>query len=276
VRLAFVGHRLRWARTGSGAVGLALVVVIVLFVLIGPLFAPHDPAATVGLTGASPDSAFPLGTDRLGRDVLSRLLWGGRSVIGLAAAATLACYAVGLLVGVTAGYNRRLEGLLMRSTDVVRAFPPLLFFLIIVTGLGASVWVLILGVTVVQAPGIARLSHTATKEVSLRPYVEAAVARGERSLAVVQREILPNILSPLIADAGLRFTFSVLLVASVNFLGLGLQPPRSDWGLMVSENRDILTLNPWAVFAPAAFIALLTIGVNLVGDSVTRSLGRSR
>jgi ABC-type dipeptide/oligopeptide/nickel transport system permease subunit len=263
-------------RTGSGAIGLALVVAILLFVLIGPLFAPYNPAETVGLTGVSPDSAFPLGTDRLGRDVLSRLLWGGRSVIGLAAAATLACYSVGLLVGVTAGYNRGLEGLLMRSTDVVRAFPPLLFFLIIVTGLGTSIWVLILGVTVVQAPGIARLSHTASKEVSLRGYVEAAVARGERSLTVIRREILPNILSPLIADAGLRFTFSVLLVASVNFLGLGLQPPRSDWGLMVSENRDVLTLNPWAVFAPAALIALLTIGVNLVGDSVTRSLGRSR
>jgi peptide/nickel transport system permease protein len=271
-----VGHRLRWARTGAGAVGLALVFAILLFVLIGPLFAPHDPAETVGLTGASPDSAFPLGTDRLGRDVLSRLLWGGRSVIALAAAATLACYAAGMLVGVIAGYSRRLEGVLMRSTDVVRAFPPLLFFLIIVTALGTSIWVLILGVTVVQAPGIARLSHTATKEVSLRAYVEAAIARGERSLAVIRREIVPNILSPLIADAGLRFTFSVLLVASVNFLGLGLQPPRSDWGLMVSENRDVLTLNPWAVFAPAVLIALLTIGVNLVGDSVTRSLGRSQ
>jgi peptide/nickel transport system permease protein len=267
-------HRLRFARTGSGAVGLVLLVLVLALVLIGPLFAPHDPAESLGLAGASPDGAYPLGLDKLGRDVLSRVLWGGRSVVGLAAAAT--CYGFGMLVGVTAGYDRRLEGPLMRGVDVIRAFPPLLFFLIIVTGLGTSVWVLVLGVTVVQAPGIARLSQTATKEVSLRGYVEAAVARGEHTLTVIRREILPNILSPLIADAGLRFTFSILLVASVNFLGLGLQPPRSDWGLMVSENRDILTLNPWAVFAPAALIALLTIAVNLVGDSVTRSLGRSQ
>jgi peptide/nickel transport system permease protein len=268
--------RLRFAKSGSGVVGLALLVVVLALVLVGPLLSPHDPAESLGMAGTSPDSAYPLGLDKLGRDVLSRLLWGGRSVVFLAAAATLACFGFGMLFGVTAGYNRRLEGALMRSVDVIRAFPPLLFFLIIVTALGTSVWVLILGVTVVQAPGIARLSHTATKEVSLRAYVEAAIARGERAFTVIRREILPNILSPLIADAGLRFTFSILLVASVNFLGLGLQPPRSDWGLMVSENRDILTLNPWAVFAPAALIALLTIGVNLVGDSVTRSLGRSQ
>lgn len=267
--------RLRFARTPSGAIGLSLLVLVLLFVFIGPFFSPHDPAATVGLTGASPGGGFPLGTDRLGRDVLSRLIWGGRSVIGLAVAATVACYALGLLLGVTAGYSRRLEGLLMRSVDVVRAFPPLLFFLIIATGLGQSLWVLVLGVTVVQAPGIARLAHTATKEVSLRGYVEAALARGESGFAIVRREILPNILSPLIADAGLRFTFSILLVASVNFLGLGLQAPRADWGLMVSENREVLSVNPWAVFAPALMIALLTIAVNLVGDAVTRSLGRS-
>ena len=268
--------RLRFARTGSGAIGLALLTLLLLLVLVGPFFAPHAPAESLGMPGTSPDGAYPLGTDKLGRDVLSRLLWGGRSVVGLAVAATLACYGVGLLIGVIAGYNRRLEPLLMRGIDVVRAFPPLLFFLILVTGLGTSVWVLILGVTVVQAPGIARLSHTATKEVSLRAYVEAAVARGEGAFTVIRREILPNILSPLIADAGLRFTFSILLVASVNFLGLGLSPPRSDWGLMVSENREILSLNPWAVFAPALLIALLTIAVNLVGDSVARSLGRSQ
>jgi ABC-type dipeptide/oligopeptide/nickel transport system permease subunit len=268
-------RRLRFARTGPGAIGLVLLVIVLLLVLIGPFFAPHAPAESLGLPGASPDGSYWLGTDKLGRDVLSRTLWGGRSVVALALAATAACYAIGLLVGVTAGYNRRLEGPLMRTVDVVRAFPPLLFFLIIVTGLGQAVWVLILGVTVVQAPGIARLTHTAAKEVSLRAYVEAAVARGERSPSIIRREILPNISSPLIADAGLRFTFSVLLVASVNFLGLGLEPPRSDWGLMVSENRDILTLNPWAVFAPAALIALLTIAVNLVGDSVSRSMGRS-
>jgi ABC-type dipeptide/oligopeptide/nickel transport system permease subunit len=163
----------------------------------------------------------------------------------------------------------------MRGVDVVRAFPPLLFFLILVTGIGSSKLVLVAGVAFIQAPGIARLLHTVTKEVSLRAYVEAAVVRGESTLTVIRREVLPNILSPLIADVGLRFTFSILLVASVNFLGLGLSEPASDWGLMVSENRGIISLNPWATIAPAAMIALVTIGVNLVGDSIARSLGHS-
>jgi peptide/nickel transport system permease protein len=269
-------ERLRFARTPSGAIGLTLLGAIVALALIGPLFAPHAPAESLVSPGSAPTGTYPLGTDFLGRDVLSRILWGGRSVLGLATVATLVSYAIGLLIGLTAGYSRSVvDPLLMRTVDVVRAFPPLLFFLILVTGVGTSKLVLVAGVAVVQAPGISRLVHTATKEVSFRGYVEAAVARGERSAAVIRREVLPNILSPLIADAGLRFTFSILLVAAVNFLGLGLQPPASDWGLMVSENREVLSLNPWAVFAPAALIALLTIAVNLVGDAVTRSLGRS-
>jgi ABC-type dipeptide/oligopeptide/nickel transport system permease subunit len=105
--------------------------------------------------------------------------------------------------------------------------------------------------------------------------VEAAVARGERTTAVLRREVLPNIMSPVIADLGLRYTFSILLVAAVNFLGLGLQPPASDWALMISENREIISLNPWSIFVPAALIAVLTIGVNAVGDAIARSLGHS-
>jgi ABC-type dipeptide/oligopeptide/nickel transport system permease subunit len=219
---------LRFAKSGSGALGLALVVVVLALVLIGPLFSPHDPAESLGMAGTSPDSAYPLGLDKLGRDVLSRLLWGGRSVIGLAAAATLACYGFGMLFGVTAGYNRRLEGALMRSVDVIRAFPPLLFFLIIVTALGTSVWVLILGVTVVQAPGIARLDpcevggHAGLSrdraQLPLRPDRPAMRGRSAEAGA----EDPPEHPLALIADAGLRFTFSILLVASVNFLGLGL------------------------------------------------------
>jgi ABC-type dipeptide/oligopeptide/nickel transport system permease subunit len=271
-----VSRRLRFARTRTGAIGLVLLAAIVLLALFGPFFAPHAPAESLGRPGAGPSGVYPLGLDFLGRDVLSRALWGGRSVLGLAIAATAVSYALGLAVGLTAGYSRSfVDPALMRSVDVVRAFPPLLFFLILVTGVGTSVLVLVLGVAVVQSPGIARLVHTATKEVSYRGYVEAAVARGEHGVAVVRRDVLPNIMSPLIADAGLRFTFSILLVAAVNFLGLGLRPPAADWALMISENRQIITLNPWSIFVPAALIALLTIAMNLVGDSIARSLGRS-
>jgi ABC-type dipeptide/oligopeptide/nickel transport system permease subunit len=117
--------------------------------------------------------------------------------------------------------------------------------------------------------------RTATLEVSVRGYVEAAIARGERPVAVVLREVLPNITAPVLVDFGLRFTYSILIIASVNFLGLGLQPPNSDWALMISQNRDYISLAPWAVLAPAAMIALLTIGINLTGDAIARSLGRS-
>jgi peptide/nickel transport system permease protein len=271
VRSAF-----RFLRIRSGAIGLAIVVFVVVVALFGRYVAPHDPNVPVGTPLSGPSSAAHLGTDFLGRDVLSRLLYGGRSVIGLAAAATLLGYAIGLSIGLIAGYTRsRVDPLLMRSVDVMLAFPPLLFLLVLITGAGTGVGVLVIGVAAIQAPGISRIVRTATLEVSVRGYVEAAVARGERAAAVVVREVLPNILAPVLVDAGLRFTYSILIIASVNYLGLGLQPPASDWALLISENREYIALNVWAVLAPAAMIALLTIGVNLMGDAIARSLGRS-
>jgi peptide/nickel transport system permease protein len=266
----------RFLRIRSGAIGLAVVVLVVAVALLGRYIAPHDPSAPVGAPLAGPSSTAHLGTDFLGRDVLSRLLYGGRSVIGLAAAATALAYVVGLAIGLIAGYTRsKLDPLLMRTVDVMLAFPPLLFLLVLITGAGTGVGVLVIGVAAIQAPGISRIVRTATLEVSVRGYVEAAVARGERAGAVVVREVLPNILAPVLVDAGLRFTYSILIIASVNYLGLGLQPPSSDWALMISENREYISLNVWAVLAPAAMIALLTIGVNLMGDAIARSLGRS-
>jgi len=197
-------------------------------------------------------------------------------VIGLAAAATALAYALGLVIGLVAGYTRSLlDPILMRAVDVMFAFPPLLFLLILITGAGTSIGVLVVGVAAIQAPAISRVVRTATQVVAVRGYVEAAVSRGERAVAVLRREVLPNILAPVLVDAGLRFTYSILIIASVNYLGLGLQPPSSDWALMISENRQYISLNPWAVLAPVAMIALLTIGINLMGDAIARSLGRS-
>jgi peptide/nickel transport system permease protein len=266
----------RFARTRRGQVGLVILATVVLIALVGPLFAPHPPAAIVGAPGAGPSSSDLLGTDYLGHDVLSRVLWGGRSVLWLSLAATAIAYLVGMTIGLIAGYNRSiLDPLLMRSVDVILVFPPLLFFLIVATSVGTSKLVLIVGVALVQIPGVARIVYTATREVSVRLYVEAAVARGERTTAVILREILPNILGPVIANLGLAITFSILLIAAVNFLGLGLQPPAANWALMISENRPILSLNPWSTIAPAALIAMLTIGVNLVGDAIAQGLGSS-
>jgi len=271
-----VTRRLRFLRTPSGAIGAAIVLLVLGVAALGPFVAPHDPTQPIGvpLTGAT--SSAPLGTDFLGRDVLSRLLHGGVSVIGLAAAATALAYALGLVIGLVAGYTRSLlDPILMRAVDVMFAFPPLLFLLILITGAGTSIGVLVVGVAAIQAPAISRVVRTATQVVAVRGYVEAAVSRGERAVAVLWREVLPNILAPVLVDAGLRFTYSILIIASVNYLGLGLQPPSSDWALMISENRQYISLNPWAVLAPVAMIALLTIGINLMGDAIARSLGRS-
>jgi peptide/nickel transport system permease protein len=269
-------ERLRFVHETRGAVGLGLLVFVVGVAILGPLFAPHSPSAPIGVPYSGPSAEAPLGTDFLGRDVLSRVLWGGRSVLALAGLATLFAYVAGTAVGLVAGFSRSLaDPVLMRSVDVMLSVPALLFMLVLITGLGAGKAVLVFAVALVQAPLVARIVRTATLEQSVRGFVEAAVARGERTVAILRREILPNIAAPIAADAPLRFTYSIILVASVNFLGLGLQPPAADWALIISENRDGLTLNPYVILAPAALIALLTIGASLVGDAVARSLGVS-
>jgi len=266
----------RFACTPSGAVGLTLLTTVLMIALFGPFFAPHSITATVGPPGQPPSPSAPLGTDFLGRDVLSRLLNGGRSVVWLGGAATAFSYLLGVTVGLVAGYSRSIiDPILMRGVDVLLAFPALLILLLLVSGLGTHVWVLLLGVALVQLPGIARVIRTATLEASTRGYVEAAVARGEHMLAVLRREILPNIAPVLLADFGIRFGVSIVFIASMNFLSLGLTPPKADWGLMISENRDYIALNLWSVLAPALMLALLTISVNLTADAYVRSLGRS-
>jgi ABC-type dipeptide/oligopeptide/nickel transport system permease subunit len=271
-----VTERLRFLRVRTGAVGFGLLLFVLALAVFGPFVAPHSPTEPIGIPFEGPSADAPLGYDVLGRDVLSRILWGGRSVLALAGVATLIAYLAGGVVGLVAGYSRSLvDPALMRGADVLIAFPALLFILVLVTGAGTSKAALVAGVAIVQAPLVARIIRTATLEQSMRGFVEAAVARGERTTAILRREILPNIVSPIAADFGLRFTYSIILVASVNFFGLGLQPPDADWALIISENRDGLTLNPWVILVPAALVALLTISLNLVGDSIARTLGRS-
>ena len=272
----WIPRRLGISRTWSGRVGLALGAFVILVALIGPFFAPYGPSELVGAPYQPPSSEFKLGTDFLGRDVLSRVLWGGRTVIGLAGAATLLAYLIGTPVGLVAGISRsRVDPLLMRTVDILLAFPPIILLLVLATGLGPSSWVLVVGVACTHVPGIARIARTATLETSVRGYVEAATARGERTSFILRREILPNIASPILADVGIRLTGSILLVAAVNFLGLGLQPPTADWALMISENRGGLTIQPWAAGVPIALIAMLTIAVNLVADAFARGMGQS-
>jgi ABC-type dipeptide/oligopeptide/nickel transport system permease subunit len=258
----------RLLRTPSGVFGVVLLTTVVLIALLGPAIAPHSPDDPIGLPASPPSSDAWLGTDELGRDVLSRLLHGGLTVLGLGVAAAAVAYGGGITIGLISGYNRRLtDATLMRGMDVLLAFPALLFVLVFVTGAGPSAKVLVVAVGIVLMPGVSRVVRAATVGVAVSGYVEAAVARGERTPWVLFREILPNISTVVLADFGLRFTWAIVLIASVNFLGVGLAPPISDWGLMVTENRQIIDLNIWAVAAPAAMLALLTVAINLVADA---------
>jgi peptide/nickel transport system permease protein len=271
----------RWKRprlthTASGKVGLLMLAVVLGIAFIGPLVSPHGIAEPIGAPGTPPYGAAPLGTDYLGRDVLSRVLHGGPSVIWIGTTATLLAYMCGVTIGLVAGYTRSLlDPLLMRAVDVLLSFPALLVLLLLIAGLGSHVWVLIVGVALVQLPPIARIMRTATLEVSTRGFIEAAQARGERAAAIMRREILPNVTPVVLADFGIRFGFSIILVASVNYLGLGLAPPAADWGLMIAENQQYISLNVWSVLAPAIMLAMLTVSVNLIADGYVQTLGRS-
>jgi peptide/nickel transport system permease protein len=245
--------------------------------LFGPFVAPYAPDESVGSPFETASGAFPFGLDNLGRDVLSRWLWGGRSVLGYATAATLIGMVGGLCIGLTAAYRRDwVDGALMRSTDLFLAFPPLLLFLLVLVTFGNGALPLVVSIGAYHAIRVSRVVRVAAREILVLPYIEASQVRGDPALHILGREVLPNILSPVLIDAGFRFVYSVIIIASLSFLGFGIQPPAADWGLMVAENRAGLELNPWSTLLPAITIALLSVGVNLIADAKARSAGRVR
>lgn len=259
-------------RSWSARVSLVVAILMVLLALLGPLLSPHSPTALIGRPFGQPSAGHPLGLDVLGRDVLSRILHGGRSVVFLGGLAVALAYLCGGFIGLVAGFSRSaVDPILMRTIDVVLAFPSILLLLLLVAGLGISTTTTIIGIVIVLTPSITRIIRTATREVSAQGYVEAAIARGDPTMRILFREIVPNILPTIVADAGPRFTSSILLVAALNFLGLGLRPPSSDWALMIAENRIGLSVNSWPVLMPAALIAVLTVSVNLAAESMLRS-----
>ena len=263
-------------RTNSGRVGVVLFVLTVGIAIFGRYFATYSPYATLGVPGAAAGGGHLLGLDFIGRDVLSRALYGGRNTLFLAGLATLLTYVVGTTIGLVAGYSRSLvDPILMRSIDVLLTVPALLVILLLVTAFGAGSLVLVIATSLVLMPGLTRIVRSATLGVCTRGYVEAAAARGDSSRQILLREVLPNILGVIAADLGVRFSWGIILIASVNFLGVGIQPPTADWGLMVSENRVIIGSNPLAIIAPAILLGLLIVSVNLMSDAYTRQRDRS-
>jgi peptide/nickel transport system permease protein len=266
------------ARTPRGAAGLGLAGLVVAIAAIGPFVAPHSPEALVTLPYGKPSGPFPFGGDFLGRDVLSRVLAGGWQLLLMAVIATVIGLVAGAAAGVSAAYLRgRSDGLIMRAVDVILAFPQLVFALLLVSILGARLWLIVLAVGLTHAPAVARVLRSATLDICERDYVKVAELQGMRPAAVMVKEILPSLSSPLMVEAGLRLTYSIIVMAGLAFLGFGQPPPAPNWGTMINENRAGLSLNPWAVIVPAAVIALLTVGTNLLTDAVGRvALGVDR
>jgi peptide/nickel transport system permease protein len=258
-------------RTPRGAIGLALALSVTVLAAIGPAVAPQSPTALLTVPFAKPSGQFPLGSDFLGRDVLSRVLAGGWVLLLMAAAATALGIIVGATAGISAAYLRGWsDSLIMRTVDVILAFPQLVFALLLVSVIGPKLWLIVLAVGLSHAPQVARVLRSATLEISERDYVKAVELQGMRPPKVMRTEILPNLISPLMVETGLRLTYSIVIMAGLAFLGFGQQPPAANWGSMINENRIGLTLNPWAVIAPALLIALLTIGTNTFTDAVAR------
>jgi peptide/nickel transport system permease protein len=260
------------ARTPRGATGLGLAGFVVAVAVIGPFVAPDSPTALQTLPFAKPSGRFLLGADFLGRDVLSRVLAGGWLLLLMAAAATALGIAAGAAAGISAAYLRgRPDGLIMRTVDVILAFPQLVFALLLLSILGPKLWLIVLAVGLTHAPAVARVLRSATLDISERDFVKVAELQGMRPVTVMVKEILPSLSTPLMVEAGLRLTYSIIIMAGLAFLGFGQPPPSPSWGTMINENRAGLALNPWAVIIPALLIALLTIGTNLLTDAVGRA-----
>jgi peptide/nickel transport system permease protein len=254
--------------------GGIIVVFIVVLVLLSPWIAPYPYDAFHGEARfAPPGAAFWLGTDEFGRDVLSRVLVGGRLSLAMGFGATLLSLALGVPVGLAAGYFRgRVDEALMRGADVLMAIPPVLLGLLILAVTPPSVWKTAIAVGIVYVPVVARLARSVTLALAEQEFVTAAKARGEGALYILFAEILPNAWPPLIVEAGLRVSFAILLAAALSFLGLGAQPPSSDWGLMISEARAFIDQASWVALAPGCAMCLLVVGINLLGDGLREAL----
>lgn len=252
------------------AFGATVVLIFLLIALLGPLIAPYGENEQIFTDARQPPSATHwFGTDRLGRDVFSRVLLGARGILGLAGVGTALAVASGATIGLFSGYvGGWVDEILMRFFDSLLAMPALLLALLLLGTLGGSRRGILIVIVVVYTPIVARVVRSAVLGVKSKGFVEAARTQGEPLPAILFREILPSVLPALAVEGALRFSYAIFLVASLGFLGVGVQPPDADWGLMVNEARQNVTQTPWALYFPAAAIALLVVGVNLMVEGV--------
>jgi peptide/nickel transport system permease protein len=262
----------------SMLVGLVLVVVNAVVALTAPLLAPFSPIQTDALAAIEgPSGAHLLGTDQLGRDVLSRVLYGGRYALLVSLTAAVLAVGVGTVLGCLAAYRRGwFDEVLSRVLDAVLSLPAILALLVVVTVLGSGAPVIVLAATVVYCPAVIRVVRAAAFGIVGLDYVTAARARGEGFWPTMVREIWPNIIDVVMVEFAMRASWIVLLVSSLSFLGFGADPPTPDWGLMVSENRTMMTVVPSATLGPIVALASLIVGLNLAADGIAKARGIDR
>ena len=277
----FQQKRTRWARIRlvlaksplTAKFGLLVILIYIVVALFAPLIAPYGEAEVFPIPYAPWSSEFVFGTDQIGRDIFSRLIYGARNTVGIAVATTALAFIIGGVLGLAAAIARGwLDQLLSRTVDVLMAIPSLIFALVLLSIFGSTVTNLIIIIAVLDSTRVFRLTRAVSINVVVMDYVEAARLRGEGLGWIMRREILPNIMPPLIAEFGLRFCFVFLTIAALSFLGVGIQPPTADWGSMVRENASLIQFAQYDLKAgltpllPAAAIALLTVAVNFVVD----------
>ncbi|GAB4400625.1 MAG: ABC transporter permease [Anaerolineales bacterium] len=263
-------------RSRVAVVGLSIVIFWVLVAIFAPLLAPHSPfAQDSAAINKPPNPTHPLGTDHLGRDILSRLIYGSRTILLLAPISVLCSVALGTLLGLIGGYYGGLiDEVVMRILDAIMAFPTILLYLIIISAIGPSAFNVVLAITFVGAPGIARLVRSLTLDIRVRDFVAAAKLRGDSDWRIMFVEILPNARGPLIIDAMLRVGYAIFAIGTLGFLGLGLPPPTPDWGGMINEARKYIWTNPLGVLWPAIAISSLVVGLNLFADGLREETTR--
>ena len=261
-------------RTPTVAIGGGLLLLFLVVALIAPIIAPYSPTEFhTARSFEGPSRDFLLGTDQFGRDTLSRILVGTRSIFIVSFSATAFGVVIGTIIGLAAGYyGNKTDEILMRISDGVMSFPSLLLALFVLTMFGPAIINVIIAIGIVFIPRVARIIRSVALDIRTNQFIQAAEARGERGFYIILREMLPNAWPPIVVESSIRVSYAILISASLGFLGLGVQEPTPDWGLMISQGRNVISVAPWLTLAPAIAISTLVIATNIFADGLSRLL----
>lgn len=263
-------------RSKSATIGVVIILFWIFIAIAAPIISPYSPTDIQGDKLESPSREHWLGTDNIGRDVLSRLFWGTRVVVLLAPVSVLFGLMIGAPLGLISGYvGGAVDLLIMRVTDILMSFPTLLIYILIITSIGPSALIVVISVAIGNVPTVTRIVRSLALDERTKDYVNAARLRGEQRGYILLREILPNVSGPLIVDTTIRIGYAIMAIGSLGFLGLGIPPPTPDWGGMINEGRPWLFMMSWVVLAPAAALSSVVIALNLIADGI-REIAQQR